>query len=170
MQNNTTTKPLNQNKMTAKLIKVGNHYDLYYRDEENDLVVGIASTDNTFELKLSLKNCQAIERGYDMDELATNEILYNDQKREWWKQGFQKAIELNANKEFTLKEMIKCWEKALKFQRHKETLEEYIRSTRQTEWDVEIEKENVIHDYNGNISIGAKFKLDADGCLILKRI
>jgi hypothetical protein len=31
---------------------------------------------------------------YDLDELAREEILYNDQKREWWKEGFQKALEL----------------------------------------------------------------------------
>lgn len=42
------------------------------------------------------------------------------------------------------------------------------KSLEQTEWDVEVEKENVMHDYNGNISLGAKFKLDEDGCLILK--
>ena len=37
------------------------------------------------------------------------------------------------------------------------------------EWDVEIERETVIRDFNGNVSVSADFKLDADGCLILRR-
>lgn len=48
--------------MTAKLIKVGSHYDLYHRIAEEDLIIGFASTDNTFEKKLSIKKCQAIEQ------------------------------------------------------------------------------------------------------------
>ena len=63
-QMNTTTKPLNQNKMTAKLIKAGNHYDLYYRIAEENLIVGFASTDNTFDKKLYLKKCQEIEQQF----------------------------------------------------------------------------------------------------------
>jgi len=52
--------------MKGKLIKTGNQYLL--RSESGD-VLGITggSTDGS---KLSLKNCQAIERGYDLDELA----------------------------------------------------------------------------------------------------
>ncbi len=45
-----------------KLIKVGSHYDLYHRIAEENLIIGFASTDNTFEKKLSLKNCQSIEQ------------------------------------------------------------------------------------------------------------
>jgi hypothetical protein len=47
-----------------KLIKVGSHYDLYHRIAEEDLIIGFASTDNTFEKKLSFKNCQAIEQQF----------------------------------------------------------------------------------------------------------
>ena len=48
--------------MKAKLIKVGDHYDLYYRDEVEDLIIGFASTDGTFERKLSVKKCKSIEK------------------------------------------------------------------------------------------------------------
>jgi hypothetical protein len=47
-----------------KLIKVGRHYDLYHRIAEEDLIIGFASTDNTFEKKLSFKNCQVIEQQF----------------------------------------------------------------------------------------------------------
>jgi hypothetical protein len=59
-----------KNKQTAiqwlenqiKLIKAGNHYDLYYRIAEDNLIIGFASTDNTFENKLSFKNCEEIQK------------------------------------------------------------------------------------------------------------
>jgi hypothetical protein len=155
--------------MIAILSKEGGGYDLYRIDKDGKRVT-FASTQD-FKQKLSLKNCQAIERGYDLDELVKGFIErtgYNDFDSYSYKLGFQKALELNSTKLFTLEDMMNCWNKALKFQDHKETLVEHIQSIQQTEWEVEIEMENVMHDYNGNISLGAKFKLDADGCLILK--
>jgi hypothetical protein len=115
--------------------------------------------------KLSLKNCQAIENGYDLDELARNyvdeqpnDFLYTTD--EYWnaqvdfQKGFQKAIELMEEK------------------LHK-----------QNEWEVEIEMEEVRIDKVRSLQFSAqramnaieagmfpKPKLDADGCLILKRI
>ena len=62
-----------------KLIKVGEHYDLYHRIAEENLIIGFASTDNTFENKLSLKNCQEIECCVDLDAL----ILSFYPKTEW---------------------------------------------------------------------------------------
>jgi hypothetical protein len=37
------------------------------------------------------------DNGEDVDKLAREEILYNDNKREWWKQGYNKAREKNQN-------------------------------------------------------------------------
>jgi hypothetical protein len=48
--------------MKAKLIKAGDHYDLYYRDEEENIIIGFASTDGTFERKLSTEKCRDIEQ------------------------------------------------------------------------------------------------------------
>jgi hypothetical protein len=152
--------------MEAKLIKDKHIDDFYYLKID---INTYATTDKESFRVLSLKNCQAIERGYDLDELdekACPDVISSAHSA--FKAGFQKALELNNTKLYTLEDMMNCWNKALKFQDHKETLGEHIQSIQQTEWDVEIEMENVMHDYNGNISLGAKFKLDADGCLILK--
>ena len=169
--------------MKAKLIKTEVNYIL-----EDDKGVVIASTSLKKDgLALSLKNCQSIERGYDLDELAY-EFSWNYQSDpnygdtiHVFKEGFQKALEVNADKRFTLKEMVECWNRALEFQTHKKTLGEYIKSLRQTEWEVEIEMQKHLEGYemighqkgvygSGNrIPIyNSKPKLDADGCLILK--
>lgn len=130
--------------------------------------------------RLSLKNCQAIESGYDLDELA-NELLYSkypfhpsNDSGYWldmYKEGFQKAIELMGDKKFTLEDMMNCWNKALTFQTHKETLGEHIQSLQQTEWDVEIEMGQITLPFGANQFINeSKPKLDENGCLILKKI
>ena len=136
--------------------------------------------------KLSNKNCQAIERGYDLDELAlkfAEEESYGELSGDLYKGfifGFQKALELMGDKKFTLEDMMNCWNKALTFQTHKETLGEHIQSLQQTEWDVEVVYEDVPNmDYKPSSGGGSDShynpmyisvpKLDADGCLILKR-
>jgi len=124
--------------------------------------------------QLSFKNCQAIERGYDLDELANEYFRSVDKNTVLWrridfKEGFQKALSILGDKRFTLEDMMNCWNKAGKFQEHKETLGDHIQSLQQTEWDVEI----VMGD---PIGIGDKYtpdikpKLDEDGCIILKKI
>jgi hypothetical protein len=64
--------------MKAKLIKVGNHYDLYHRIAEEDLIIGFASTDNTFEKKLSFKNCQSIEQQFPTERMWDVEVEMKD--------------------------------------------------------------------------------------------
>ena len=127
-----------------ELIKKDDRWDLYNEDGHK-----IASTLDGCLNKLSTKNCQAIECGYDLDELAEKacpDVISSAHSA--FKAGFQKALELMG---------------AMPQENETEWDVE-----KENEWDVEIEKENVMHDYNGNISLGAKFKLDADGCLILK--
>lgn len=94
--------------MKAKLIKREDGlYSLY--DENGKLIYG----------KLSIKNCQAIERGYDLDDSLSN-----------------------------------------------------FQSLQQTEWDVEIEMEFVEEEQTGTHLVWGRTtpKLDADICLILKKI
>jgi hypothetical protein len=94
--------------MKAKLIKREDGlYSLY--DENGKLIYG----------KLSIKNCQAIENGYDLDDSLSN-----------------------------------------------------FQSLQQTEWDVEIEMEFVEEEQTGTHLVWGRAtpKLDADGCLILKKI
>ena len=121
--------------------------------------------------KLSIKNCETIERGYDLGELAMGYDLYENinfvgQTRAY-KAGFQKALDLNNTKLYTLEDMMNCWNKALTFQDHKETLGEYIQSLKQKEWDVEVEMVPALSN-NGNVYYGDIPKLDENGCLILK--
>ena len=124
---------------------------------------------------LSLKNCQSIERGYDLDELAKIEYpiceVWNEEdsfiRKLAFQKGFKKALELNADKRFTLKEMTDCWNKALTFQTHKETLGEHIQSLQQKEWDVEIEMDEYEPLYGEGST--TRPKRDNDGCIILKR-
>ena len=54
--------------MKGKLIKTDEGFNLCIPHETTNEF--IASTDGMYtEHKLSLKNCQAIERGYDLDEI-----------------------------------------------------------------------------------------------------
>lgn len=154
---------VNQNKMKAKLVKL--------EDGKYDLLVeyNLEELKNT---KLSFKNCQAIERGYDLDELAyssfpngTYETSEIDLGLDMYKLGFQKALELMGDKKFSEVNM----EDAYYFGSRKLRGEylDFIKTFQQTEWDVEVEMW-----FHGTRHKKGEWvpKLDADGCLILKRI
>lgn len=184
--------------MDAKLIKTEVNYIL-----ENDKGVVIASTSlNKEGLSLSLKNCQAIERGYDLDELVDEFIgcpedmrtLSEDWRINSFKSGFQKALELM--KDSSLKPDPKLINSMCMRYRHDfglikdENIKKSLRTTMtqlweevvgigfyegQTEWDVEIEMIGpLVYPANlpkkGEERPAYRPKLDADGCLILKRI
>ena len=151
----------------------------------------LQNRDGSYTHKLSLKNCQAIERGYDLDELAysnvpngTYETSYIDLGLDIYKEGFQKALELMGDKTFSEEDL----RLAMHFGRFGEANNQtttigFIQSLQQTEWDVTVEMEYV-GECNGNNDEGCfqdspghncgcferRPKLDADGCLILKRI
>jgi hypothetical protein len=136
--------------------------------------------------KLSKQNCDeefAKAMGVvDVEKLAdsffekesSNMLHPQHQMRNFFILGFNKAMELNRDKVFTLEDMMNCWNKALKFQEHKQTLGEYIQSLQQpSEIDVEIETETKVWDFisNGEFeSFEIIPKLDSEGCLILKKI
>lgn len=177
--------------MTEKLVKTGNDYILYSKDKT---VLGITS--GTMEGRmLSLKNCESIANGYDLDELAvlsTKEettIVGNQKMAQGFIKGFQKALELLGDKKFSEDEMwnmfyfgdsLKRQIKSGKIEnKHMgEIFDDYIQSLQQNEWDVEIVMECPQCKEYGYISecrnvCNKKFiqpKLDADGCLILRRI
>ena len=61
--------------METKLIKVLEHYHLYVGDK----AIATTIVGNPMLLpNLSLKNCEAIERGYDLGELAMGYDLYEN--------------------------------------------------------------------------------------------
>ena len=166
----------------GKLIKTGGDYLL--RDMGGDV---LAITKGTTEgIKLSKQNCDEIFGVIDVEKLATGYDLYEKinfvgQTRAY-KAGFQKAMELNKDKLFTLEDMMNCWNKALTFQNHKELFGYHIQSLQQpTEIEVEIVMEKVDYEtkvigaVKGVKGSGDKIttyktvpKLDSEGCLILK--
>ena len=159
--------------MKAKLVKHESGFILY---DEDNITIGaepnVLSSD-VFS-KLSLKNCQAIERGYDLDELAGDEF-----ENSGWTQGFReemkedfieiytgafsKALEILITKKFTEEDMRKAlhrmatsFMKGYNFDNDVDFQEadKIIQSLQKTEWDVTFNPD----------------ELDADGCLILKRV
>lgn len=144
------------------------------------------------EHKLSLKNCQAIERGYDLEELA-NELecytaphCYDFKTKEkiGFKLGFQKALKILGDKKFSEDDLREAYEIGRNYQRTGDVdlhVENYIQSLQQTEWEVEIEMDvyectdkckhldewDLCHNDGCKLS-QLKPKLDSNGCLILK--
>lgn len=138
------------------------------------------------EYKLSLKNCQAVERGYDLDELAYhNSLSYTwletDERDktlmskygvEGFKAGFQKALELMGDKKFSVEDVILIAEyirvasQSTPSVRTKDLIDEFIQSLQQTEWDVEVE---MVKEHIGSGCYKKYPKLDDERCLILKK-
>lgn len=182
--------------MKAKLIKgdVSGEFMLNMKG------VGYTTTYESIQpYKLSIKNCEFIERGCDLDELAEKKYFDGCDEtersaeiyRRIFKDGFQKALGLVGDKKFTKDDIKKAFRAggAHTLGSHKEFTQthlnekEYVRSLEQKEWDVEIIMERVLDGYeivNSNPKVkgsGGKIpkyetkpKLDTDGCLILKKI
>jgi hypothetical protein len=139
--------------------------------------------------KLSIKNCQAIENGYDLDELAEEYATGKSSNSSFrathirdFKEGFQKALEI---KKFSVSDMEKLMFATIEFT-EKESGEVYpffidfLQSTGQTEWEVRVETVDsftrngeVYFDEvgKGNYSTHSSTpKLDENNCLILKKL
>ena len=152
--------------MEAKLIKTVDGYELFTQgflkgSTNHGLIDSLNIEEGSIRYKLSLKNCQAIERGYDLDELIKErfgETFWHDGDK-YFKEGFQKALEIRGDKKFI----------------------------QQTEWYVEIVGSGTVYktvldccaNYHPKFGCSKKDdcscknnelpKLDTDGCLILKR-
>jgi hypothetical protein len=156
-----------------ELIKKDDRWDLYNEDGHK-----IASTLDGCLNKLSTKNCQAIECGYDLDELAEKacpDVISSAHSA--FKAGFQKALELMGDKKFSEEQVLNAFyagwiSKDKLYPEAQESYKGYLkrRITQQTEWDVEIEMEFVEEEQTGTHLVWGRAtpKLDADGCLILK--
>lgn len=164
--------------MKAKLIKTEQGYYLHTGRIDG---IHLACYPHTIDKqKLSIKNCQAIERGYDLDGLYEihKDSVFSKMSRQSFvskddfKAGFQKALEIIGDKKFTEQDIVNAFEAG----RHRghdnvnyldtgsKTCSEYLQSLQQNEWEVEIEM-TLAPKYYGYVP-----KLDADGCLILKRV
>jgi|688.fasta_scaffold204300_5 hypothetical protein len=147
--------------------------------------------------KLFIKNCQAIENGYDLDNLADSWV-FEKNGHKWsnndgtagdnygsFKAGFERALELMEERYYTKDQMMMlAGYVAGMLSRNKEipALDikkeslDFIDSMEQKEWDVEIEMEpyhdgEFVDDGKTHI-FEPKWKplLDENGCLILKRL
>jgi hypothetical protein len=149
------------------------------------------------EYKLSLKNCQAIERGYDLDELFQKELdellftgnLDDESDCKLYKSGMYKGVriifELLGDKKYSEEDIKKVVEISRQgslqkthngygvstgsvFVLDKLSANDIIKSLQQTEWDVEIETVPALSN-NGNVYYGEIPKIDENNCLILKK-
>jgi hypothetical protein len=143
--------------MDGKLIKRDSYYHL---ESDGNIIAGNHIADN-YEHKLSIKNCESIANGYDLDELSFNYadeigILHTTLAySKHFKEGFSKAMEIQKDKLFTAEDMKKAIAMARKgsqerlhdgygnftqpiFVLSNTPPEEIIQSLQQNEWDVEV--------------------------------
>lgn len=157
-------KNIKRNKMEGKLVKTGNDYILYSKDKT---VLGITS--GTMEGRmLSLKNCQAIENGYDLEDLT-------DEYAEEWKFderiGFRDGVKKYTDDDIVDAYMaghIRGMSVNMGEYNIHPICSEYLNSLQQTEWDVEIVMDRIPADRAPN-GWDEFPKLDDDGCLILTK-
>ena len=150
----------------------------------------LATTNGTSGRKLSKQNCDELFGIFDVEKLALSESkkLNNDDR--WFPceevkaeiiedeakliaHGFNKAMELNKDKLFTLEDIKKAVYEGVKIGKGTPFIvpatDDYLKSLQQP---TEIEVEIVMGDF---IGIGDNYtpenfpKLDSDGCLILKK-
>lgn len=159
--------------ISDKEIEKGDEY-VKLNNRPRTLLLGTTISHVTKVSKLSLKNCEAIANGYDLDELceqyATNPMSnfakHGDEyvAKNSFGRGFLKALEL-------LGDMIKCFNASMDDGWVRADF--YIQSLQQTEWDVEIVMEccgKVYSQHCDGTCEHVKPLLDADGRLILKRV
>jgi hypothetical protein len=165
--------------MKAKLIKDN---DGYWLDISDD---GITKRPLTDFGQLSIKNCEAIANGYDLDELADEHCnkLYHEGNINWeryrvhFKLGFQKAIEILGDKKFSEEDVLRELNRfntmpnstldTFTDDNEMVTMKWFEQSLQQTEWDVEVVMEWIPStSLLGNPH--QEVKIDSNGCLILK--
>ena len=176
--------------MKVKLIKDEEGYSLFTKEEGSNNRKIIATTEGIYvKQKLSKQNCDEIFGVVDVDKLAMGYELYEKinfvgQTRAY-KAGFNKSIELNKDKVFTLEDI----KKAIVWAHDKSTegvylsrlpVDEFIQSLQQpTEMDVEIVYERDCYSSAGRCDKSTMSQCiictpvypleDENGCLILKR-
>ena len=170
--------------MEGKLKKIGNEYKLYAQDDSC-----IATSWQSPYQRLSKKNCEAIENGYDLDELSLSYVSdhltkgtdeYHNSQIDF-KEGFQKALEILGDKKYN--EYVKFMFQFgfnLDNPMSRNEYDAHIQSLQQTEWDVEIDMicPHPIDTYRCGLQYGCDGDgcnhpnqipyLDKEGCLILK--
>jgi len=161
-----------------KLVKRENDYCLYNESEETIA----ASWANVTGKKLSKQNCDEIFGVVDVEKLAREHSTDRFKKSDCpsafnqtsiekdFIRGFNKAMELNKDKLFTIEDMGKLWDFCIN---NKSSFWECLESIQQpTEIDVEVEMEDIIQlkKRAGGLTNMGKPKLDSNGNLILRKL
>ena len=148
------------------LKKLGDEYKLYSHDS------CIATTHESPYKKLSLKNCEAIANGYDLDELADEyykRLELVPHKGNAYISGFKKALEILRDKKYDETDLYRAF--LINSAGNNTTLRNFFEQTvlptfQQNEWDVEIDMW-----FHGTRHKKGEWipRFDANDCLILKR-
>jgi hypothetical protein len=176
--------------MDKKLINDHNQYHLINKER-----FIIATTDTLLlkysdKHKLSTKNCQTIENGYDLDELADkyrsngsiikhpdpNTNVFESGIYQGFRAGFKKALKILGDKKFSEGDIRKAAELSRDFKFGRDAMDyttvefqksnsDIIQSLQQTEWNVEI-KMDICGDKVYEVP---EYAIDEEGCLILTR-
>ncbi len=173
-----------------KLQKKDGYY--YLMQDSND--IAIATTDQSFidelgAMKLSKENCDEIFGVVDIEKLADKYVSENDEYFDNYKEkshsfvsfkdGFNKAMELNKDKLFTVEDIMKAFEAGYETLESEKIYNEHydilIQSLQQpTEIEVEIEMEQLMTfasmPKEGEKRLSEKPKLDENGCIVLKKL
>jgi hypothetical protein len=157
--------------MKSKLIKKSDGwYNLY------DGEIGIGSTHAELQgHKLSKQNCDEIFGVVDVEKYVDEyDAEWKYTERIGFRDGFNKAMELNKDKVFTEQNLREAYSRGILG--GDSVVDRYIKALQPTEIEVEIEMESMNIDeireqgkgfLHGNTK---KPKLDENGCLILKKI
>jgi hypothetical protein len=188
--------------MKAKLILKHrgdyNYFLVSRTDNSEALVASLNPDEEIFEQKLSKQNCDEIFGVVDVEKLAKEDAdlrFPNQGDEESWLArnsgvvwGFNKAMELNKDKVFTINEVKKLMLEIAKKSREEKdlTLPDYVNNilnnidyilehkNKVNEIRVEIETEKIYYPANmpkeGEERPEYRPKLDSNGCLILKKI
>jgi hypothetical protein len=179
-----------------ELVKREDHYGLYNEDGHK-----IAATIDGCNSKLSKENCDEIFGVVDVD-VFIDEMLVNrgehisrvrnkiyGEERDLGRQCFNKAMELNKDKVFTLEDMKECWYSAHQAGRFEgkgiaekdwQTFDNHIKESFSQPTEIAVEIVTYVDlaatpvdsrhpDAYLGTDTGIPF-LDENGCLILKRI
>jgi hypothetical protein len=164
----------------------------YMLFDENKKWIGVMGDCDGKKLKLSKQNCDEIFGVIDVEELAYENTIdfvdvfdYNDgygniskfnnshEIQEVYIKGFNKAMELNKDKLFTVEDMMQAiiTTQVSGVIHNNEDRLELIQSLQQpTEIEVDIITESLqVMVHHGDMEFQDFPKLDKDGCLILKR-
>jgi hypothetical protein len=165
--------------MKGKLIKLNVGVGYRLDDEHGNL---FASTLQSSKTKLSIQNCDEIFGAIDVEKLAEEEIPYSSSttlnvQRMRFIHGFNKAMELNKNKLFTLDDMreaiAESWNSCEDNEDGETFTQCFNRIIQSLQQPKEIEVEIVMDKIPADLAPGGWDvfpKLDSQGCLILKRV